>query len=106
MSAKSHVLATRIIQMNTQTQNRFEEIRRVVVTGIGVIAPNGNTLETFWDSVVTGRSAAAPVEKFDVSQLPVKYGAEVRNFCMSDYVDAKRDRLFKQAGYQAFDYHE
>ncbi len=85
--------------MNNQDRNRFEMIRRVVVTGIGVIAPNGNTLETFWDSVVSGRSAAAPVEKFDVSQLPVKYGAEVRNFRMSDYVDAKEGRYDRTIQY-------
>jgi len=73
--------------------------RRVVVTGIGVVAPNGNTLDSFWDSIVTGTSAAAPVTKFDVSQLPVKYAAEVKDFRLSDHVDAKEGRYDRTIQY-------
>ena len=85
--------------MNHHQQNRYELVRRVVVTGIGVIAPNGNTLETFWGSVVAGNSAAAPVEKFDVSRLPVKYAAEVKDFRLSDFIDAKNGRFDRTIQY-------
>lgn len=85
--------------MNFDSPNRIEMPRRVVVTGIGVVAPNGNTLDSFWDSIVTGTSAAAPVTKFDVSQLPVKYAAEVKDFRLSDHVDAKEGRYDRTIQY-------
>ncbi|NDB77519.1 MAG: beta-ketoacyl-[acyl-carrier-protein] synthase family protein, partial [Verrucomicrobia bacterium] len=50
--------------------------RRVVITGLGVVAPNGCDLGTFWASVREGRSAAAPVTRFDVSELPNKIACE------------------------------
>ena len=49
--------------MNYDNRNRYELVRRVVVTGIGVVAPNGNTLETFWGSIETGTSAAVLAAK-------------------------------------------
>lgn len=61
--------------------------RRVVITGLGIIAANGKTLPTFWKSVREGRSGVAPTTRYDVSTLPVKVSAEVRNFSMSDYVE-------------------
>lgn len=85
--------------MNNLSYTRTELVRRVVVTGIGVIAPNGNTVSTFWDSVSTGASAAAPVQKFDVKKLPVKYAAEVSGFRLSDYVDAKDGRYDRTIQY-------
>ena len=85
--------------MNFDNPGRMDMPRRVVVTGIGVVAPNGNTVESFWDSIITGTSAAAPVTKFDVSQLPVKYAAEVKNFRLSDYVDAKEGRYDRTIQY-------
>ncbi len=85
--------------MNYDNRNRYELVRRVVVTGIGVVAPNGNTLETFWGSIEKGTSAAAPVTKFDVSQLPVKYGAEVKDFRLSDFLDAKEGRYDRTIQY-------
>ena len=54
--------------------------RRVVITGMGVISPSGNDLETFWSNLRGGISAAAPVTRFDASRLPVKIAAEVKNF--------------------------
>jgi 3-oxoacyl-[acyl-carrier-protein] synthase II len=59
--------------------------RRVVVTGVGVISPSGNTVEEFWKNVTTGVSASAPIERFDTKNLPVKIGAEVKDFDISHY---------------------
>ena len=80
-------------------QPHYELIRRVVVTGIGVVAPTGNTLEKFWGNVVAGESAAGPVTKFDVSQLPVKNAAEVRDFRLGDFIDAKNGRYDRTIQY-------
>src|SRR5579863_6653428 len=67
--------------------------RRVVVTGMGVISPSGKDLKTFWSNVRGGISAAAP-SRFDVSRLPVKIAAEVRDFDVSKYVKARNPGRF------------
>lgn len=64
--------------------------RRVVITGMGVIAPNGNDLETFWNSVVSGKSAAGPVTRFDASHLPHCLAAEVKDFDPKLFMSSKR----------------
>lgn len=69
--------------------------RRVVITGMGVVAPNGCNLGTFWDSVRTGTSAAGPVTRFDVSELPNKIACEVRDFDASRYMEAKKAKRFE-----------
>jgi 3-oxoacyl-[acyl-carrier-protein] synthase II len=66
--------------------------RRVVITGMGVIAPNGNDLVTFWESIVAGNSAADFVRRFDTSKLPNQLAAEVKDFDASLYIDPKRVR--------------
>ncbi|MEQ2006704.1 MAG: beta-ketoacyl-[acyl-carrier-protein] synthase family protein [Limisphaerales bacterium] len=69
--------------------------RRVVITGLGVVAPNGCDLGTFWSSVREGRSAAGPVTRFDVSELPNKIACEVRDFNASRYMDNKKAKRFE-----------
>ena len=64
--------------------------RRVVITGMGVIAPNGRDLDTFWNSLSKGISGADYVTRFDTSKLPNKFAAEVKGFNASDYMGAKR----------------
>ena len=56
--------------------------RRVVVSGMGAIAPNGNTVEEFWEGLVAGRSAIAPVIRFDASPFRNNLAGEVKNFTM------------------------
>lgn len=79
--------------MNASAANRSEPARRVVVTGMGVISPNGNRIEEFWGNISRGRSGAAPVTKFDVSRLPVKYAAEVTGFSLGDYAKTRASKL-------------
>lgn len=64
--------------------------RRVVVTGMGVVAPNGNNLNDFWASIKAGECAIAPITKFDSSRISVKMAAEVKNFDPELHID-KRD---------------
>jgi 3-oxoacyl-[acyl-carrier-protein] synthase II len=65
------------------------EKRRVVITGMGVVAPNGIGIEPFWDSLVQGRSAVRRITHFDASSYPCQVAAEVPNFDPTDYMDPK-----------------
>lgn len=60
--------------------------RRVVVTGLGVLAPNGNNTLDFWASCLEGRSAVRPIETFDVGNFAVQAAGEIRNFKAADFV--------------------
>src|SRR4030042_4668806 len=68
------------------------EKRRVVITGIGVVAPNGIGVENFWDSTVHGRSGIKTVSRFDVSSYPSKIAGEVHDFDPTDYISPKSAR--------------
>src|ERR1700712_4847467 len=63
--------------------------RRVVVTGLGLISPVGNTVEEGWANVLAGRSGIANITKFDASNFACKFAGEVRNFQVEDYFPAK-----------------
>jgi 3-oxoacyl-[acyl-carrier-protein] synthase II len=69
-----------------------EQDRRVVITGMGVIAANGFTLDTFWESICKGRSAATLLTRFDTRNIPSKVAAEIRGFDPHRYMDAKSAR--------------
>lgn len=61
-------------------------MRRVAITGIGVIAPNGVGNDAFWNAIVEGKSGVSKIESFDPSGLPIQIGGEVKNFDASAYV--------------------
>jgi 3-oxoacyl-[acyl-carrier-protein] synthase II len=65
------------------------EERRVVITGMGVVAPNGIGVENFWDSLIHGRSAVRKITHFDASSYPCQIAAEVPDFDPTDYMDPK-----------------
>jgi 3-oxoacyl-[acyl-carrier-protein] synthase II len=65
------------------------EKRRVVITGMGVVAPNGIGVEKFWDSLVHGRSAVRRITHFDASSYPSQFAAEVPDFDPTAYMDPK-----------------
>ena len=54
--------------------------RRVVVTGLGVVSPVGNDVQTAWDNLIRGNSGLAEITKFDVSRYEAKAAGEVRDF--------------------------
>jgi len=62
------------------------EKRRVVITGMGVVAPNGIGIDNFWDSLVYGKSAVRKITHFDASSYPSQIAAEVPNFNPTDYM--------------------
>ena len=68
--------------------------RRVAVTGLGLVTPLGNTVETTWQAMVAGRSGAGPITRFDPTALPVKFACEVKGFDAALYLDKKEARRF------------
>lgn len=68
------------------------ELKRVVVTGLGVISPLGNTLAETWEGLINGRSGAGPITQFDASKFKTQFACEVKNFDASQYVDRKEAR--------------
>lgn len=61
-------------------------MRRVAVTGLGVVSPLGNDVNTFWSNIVAGKCGIGPITKFDTENFKVKVAAEVRDFDASLYM--------------------
>lgn len=66
--------------------------RRVVVTGLGLVSPVGNTVAEGWANLVAGKSGIATVTKFDHSALAVHFAGEVKGFNAEEYIPAKEAR--------------
>ncbi|HEX6635006.1 MAG TPA: beta-ketoacyl-ACP synthase II [Usitatibacter sp.] len=66
--------------------------RRVVVTGLGIVSPVGNTVREAWDNLVHGRTGVGPITKFDASALPTRIAAEVKGFNAADWMPVKETR--------------
>lgn len=63
--------------------------RRVVITGLGIISPVGNTVAEAWGNILAGRGGIRPIESFDVSAFPVRFGGTVVGFDASQYIPSK-----------------
>jgi 3-oxoacyl-[acyl-carrier-protein] synthase II len=68
--------------------------RRVVVTGLGLISPVGNSVADGWNAVCHGRSGIGPITAIDVSELSTRIGGEIRDFEVTDYISGKDARRF------------
>lgn len=84
--------------------------RRVVVTGLGLVTSVGHDVASTWESILAGRSGAAPITAFDVAKYSTTFSASVRNFDTDPYIPAKDARKMDSfvqygmaAGMQAFD---
>ena len=78
--------------------------RRVVVTGLGMLTPVGNTVQDTWGNILAGKSGAANIEHFDASTFATRFSASVKGFDVSEYMSAKEARkmdLFIQYGMAA-----
>lgn len=64
-------------------------MRRVVVTGIGVVSPLGTGNAKNWENLIAGKSGIAPITRFDASELPVRIAGEVKDFVAEDFIDKK-----------------
>ncbi|MCE2948967.1 MAG: beta-ketoacyl-ACP synthase II [bacterium] len=66
--------------------------RRVVVTGLGVVSPVGNSIPEAWDNLVAGRTGIADVTKFDATGFSCRFAGEVKGFDVEQYMPAKEAR--------------
>ena len=66
--------------------------RRVVVTGLGLVTPVGNSVEATWTALMSGQSGAARIKRFDVEKFPVKFACEIKDFDPLNYVEKKEAR--------------
>jgi 3-oxoacyl-[acyl-carrier-protein] synthase II len=66
--------------------------RRIAVTGLGLVSPIGNSVETSWEALVAGRHGAGPITHFDASGYSTRFACEVKGLEVSDYVDHKSSR--------------
>ena len=65
---------------------------RVVITGLGVVSPLGNDIDTFWRRLVAGESGVGPITRFDTSDYKVHIAAEVKDFDAEDFIDKRQVR--------------
>lgn len=78
--------------------------RRVVVTGLGLISPVGNSVQEGWANILAGRSGIANITRFDATNFSCRFAGEVKNFNVEDYFPAKEARhmdVFMQFGMAA-----
>ena len=66
--------------------------RRVVVTGLGLVTPLGNTVETTWSALMSGRSGVGYIKKFDTEKFPVRIAAEIQDFDPLKFIEKKEAR--------------
>jgi 3-oxoacyl-[acyl-carrier-protein] synthase II len=66
--------------------------RRIVVTGLGLVTPVGNTVDESWSNLVAGHSGIDHVTRFDASNMSVRFAGEVKGFRIEDYIPAKEAR--------------
>ena len=64
-------------------------MRRVVITGIGLVTPIGNDLESTWSSLLAGKSGAGPITQFDTTNFATKFGCEVKNWEPTKWLDKR-----------------
>jgi len=76
-------------------------MRRVVVTGVGIVSPLGTGVEKNWTAITSGQSGLGPVTRFDASELPSQIAGEVKDFEATDFIEKKEVKkmdLFIQYG--------
>ena len=95
-----------ILNGNTQTLRRRSKTRvavismaretdpkkRVVITGMGLCSVFGNNYDNYYAKLLAGESGVAPIDRFDTSDFPTKFAAQIRDFDSEGYIDKKNDR--------------
>ncbi len=70
----------------------MQSARRVVVTGLGIVSPIGNSIESAWDNLTNGRSGIGPITHFDPENFATKFAGQVRDFDVTQWVPLKDAR--------------
>ena len=68
------------------------ELKRVVITGVGVVTPIGNTVSEFWNNLINGVSGSELITRFNAENFKTKFACEVKNFNPEDHFDRKEAR--------------
>lgn len=71
-------------------------MKKAVITGMGVISPIGNDIDTFWAAIKAGKSGIGPITRFDASGFDSRIAGEVKNFDPSQFMDRKDARKMAQ----------
>lgn len=69
-------------------------MKRVVVTGMGVISPLGNSVDELWKNILAGKSGVGPITKFDSAKFKTHFACEVKDFNAEDYLEKKEVRKY------------
>src|SRR2546429_4663657 len=77
---------------NVSTDFSLNGRRRVVITGLGLVSPLGNDVESSWQSLVDGESGAAEITAFDHADYGVHFACELKDFDPTTWIDRKRAR--------------
>ena len=64
-------------------------MKRVVITGLGAITPLGNSVNEFWQNIISGKSGAGPITKFDATKFKTRFACEVKSFNAEEWIDKK-----------------
>ena len=70
----------------------MKNLKRVVVTGMGALTPIGNTLETYWNALIAGKSGAGMITRFDAEKFKTRFACELKNYDATTYFDRKEAR--------------
>lgn len=62
---------------------------KIVITGLGVLAPNGLSVLSFWDAMCSGKSGIDTITGFDITDFPITIAGELTGFDPENYVDRK-----------------
>jgi 3-oxoacyl-[acyl-carrier-protein] synthase II len=70
----------------------MKNLKRVVVTGMGALTPIGNTLETYWNALIAGKSGAGMITRFDAEKFKTRFACELKDYDATNYFDRKEAR--------------
>lgn len=69
---------------------------RAVITGMGIIAPNGIGTDNYWSAIIGGRSGIKQISRFDAAEFPTKIAGEVADFRPEDFIEKRKARLLSR----------
>ncbi|PWA82230.1 polyketide-type polyunsaturated fatty acid synthase, PfaA [Artemisia annua] len=76
---------------NTAPKREKDAKKRVVITGMGLVSVFGNDVDTFYESLLAGRSGITPIDRFDVSNHSTQFGGQIRGFKSNGYINPESE---------------
>lgn len=69
-----------------------DDSQRIVITGMGVVSCFGNDVDEYYNALLEGKSGVKEISRFDASEFPTKFAAQIEDFSSAGYIDKKNDR--------------